>query len=378
MFGRRLAAWGAAAVLAGAACGGEALAGGRLNHLDGVTVQPAESALGIFLDFRGPVGPTLPEIDYSEERIQIELPGVIVHPPKRTIGVDSPFVRQVLVYQYADEVARVRLLLTPEGRRLIGRGSVHAKKSQVLLDFPYPRAGEEPAVSRAAEFRTGEEAPAVVLPVVDARPISAAEEGPPVSSAPGGVDARGAFGTRPAENKGTASAQPAGSGLPDLGRAVIKMGSGLALVLGLLAALAYGAKRVLSHGAAGRVGPGIRVVARHGLGPKVSVTVVEVGAETLVLGVTPGEVQLLSRLDDSPVPPADAGRDASLRPEAPPQAKSGDLFGKILGRSVRRDETKRARAASPSDDALEAALAGIQERVNLAGRAAMGGERGSR
>lgn len=363
--------------------GGEAWAGGKINHLDGVSVQPAESALGVFLDFRGPVGPALPEIDYGEERIQVELPGVIVHPPKRTIDVDSPFVRQVFVYQYEDEIARVRLLLTPEGRRLIGRGSVHAKKSRVLLDFPYPKAGDEPAVLKAADVQSGGPVPAVVLPAVDARALSSPEEAPPVSSAPGSADARGAFGTRPAENKRAASVQPAGAGLPDLGRAVIKMGSGLALVLGLLAALAYGAKRVLSNGTPGRIGPGIRVVARHGLGPKVSVAVVEIGAETLVLGVTPGEVQLLSRLDDGPALQADAGRDASVRPETPPGAKRADLFGKILGRSVRRDSrrdsARHAEATSSSEAALEAALAGIQERVNLVGRAAaMGGNGGRR
>ncbi|MBI3392161.1 MAG: flagellar biosynthetic protein FliO [Nitrospirae bacterium] len=370
--------WVAVAVFAVGMIGGEAWAGAGVNHLDGVSVQPAESALGVFLNFRGPVGPSLPEIDYKEDLIQIELPGVIVHPPKRTIDVESPFVRQVFVYQYEDEIARVRLLLTPEGRRLIGRGSVHAKKGRILLDFPYPRAGEEPAASRVADVQPGGPVPAVVLPAVDARALSVPEAPPPASSASEAGDKRGAFGTRPTEDKGTAKSPAAGAGPPDFGRALIKMGSGLALVLGLLAALAYGAKRVFSNGMAARSGPGIRVVARHGLGPKVSVAVVEVGGETLVLGVTPGEVQLLSRVEDGPVPQADVRHDPSPRRETPPQAKSNDLFGKILGRSVRRDGKKHAGASSSSDAALEAALAGIQERVNLVGRGAMGGEGGRR
>lgn len=379
----------AGTILAGWMLGGESWAGGRINHLDDVSVQPAESALGVFLHFRRPVGTPLPEIDYREDRIQIELPGVIVHPPKRTIDVDSPFVRQVFVYQYEDEIARVRLLLTPEGQRLIGRGSVHAKKGRVLLDFPYPKAGEEPAASRVADAQprlAGGPAGAVVLPAVDTRSLSVPEGPLPASSASAAGDKRGAFGTRPTEDKGTAKDPAAGAGPPDFGRALIKMGSGLALVLGLLAALAYGAKRVLSNGTAARSGPGIRVVARHGLGPKVSVAVVEVGGETLVLGVTPGEVQLLSRVEDGPVPQADIRHDPLPRRETPPQTKSNDLFGKILGRSVRRggrrddhgDGTTRAGTASSADDALEAALAGIQERVNLVGRGAMGGEGGRR
>jgi hypothetical protein len=107
-------------------------------------------------------------------------------------------------------------------------------------------------------------------------------------------------------------------------------------------------------------------------------------AATLVLGVTPGESSSsrASRTDRSRRPTFVTIR---LRAGKPPQTKSNDLFGKIsagpsgAAAAVTTTVTEqRARALPLPGRRLEAALAGIQERVNLVGRGAMGGEGGRR
>lgn len=82
---------------------------------------------------------------------------------------------------------------------------------------------------------------------------------------------------------------------------LIKMISALLLVLGLILAAAFVAKRVLR----GRLGqwkstPLMKVLSTTYLGPKKEISLIEIGQEYLVIGVTPNNISLLTRLDRPP------------------------------------------------------------------------------
>lgn len=75
----------------------------------------------------------------------------------------------------------------------------------------------------------------------------------------------------------------------------------LLLVVGLILALAWLAKRMPGIGVAGAGNPSFRVVGSLALGPRDRVVVVEVGQTQLLLGVGPGGTRTLHTLD-APLP----------------------------------------------------------------------------
>ena len=84
---------------------------------------------------------------------------------------------------------------------------------------------------------------------------------------------------------------------------LLKAGSSLMLVLGLMALCVYLMKRFFGpHLGIGRSGPLIQVLARTYLGAKKEIALIEVGEEYLVVGITASQISLLTRLEPSLLP----------------------------------------------------------------------------
>ncbi len=81
---------------------------------------------------------------------------------------------------------------------------------------------------------------------------------------------------------------------------LIKMLSSLLIVLALIVFVAYIAKRFLRSGLSRwRAAPLIQVLSTAYLGPKREISIIEVGKEFLVVGITPNQISLITRLDRS-------------------------------------------------------------------------------
>ncbi|MHB8910341.1 MAG: flagellar biosynthetic protein FliO [Syntrophales bacterium] len=81
--------------------------------------------------------------------------------------------------------------------------------------------------------------------------------------------------------------------------ALLKMVFALAIVIGLLVATMYVLRRYLSHSPSGsRDGSLIQIVATRYLGPKCSILMVEVLGKVIVLGLTNGQMTVLTTIDD--------------------------------------------------------------------------------
>jgi flagellar protein FliO/FliZ len=79
----------------------------------------------------------------------------------------------------------------------------------------------------------------------------------------------------------------------------IKMLFALAVVLGLMIASAYVLKRIISHTPAGiDNGSAINILMTRYLGPKQSIMMIEVLGEMLVVGVSSGQMNLLTKISD--------------------------------------------------------------------------------
>ena len=80
--------------------------------------------------------------------------------------------------------------------------------------------------------------------------------------------------------------------------ALLRMGFWLAVLLGFLYVVAWGARRLgLVAGAKPGSPDAIRVLSRAAIDPRKSILVVHVRDRVLVLGVTPSEISLLTEMD---------------------------------------------------------------------------------
>ncbi|MDX2218584.1 MAG: flagellar biosynthetic protein FliO [Burkholderiales bacterium] len=111
----------------------------------------------------------------------------------------------------------------------------------------------------------------------------------------------------------------AGTALPDAGTGLVRSVIGLVVVLALIMACAWLAKRF-----GNRVGGGktqlLKTISALPVGQRESVVVVELGEQWLVLGVAPGRVNALAQLPRQALPEAE-------------QAAGAKAFAQLLARA---------------------------------------------
>lgn len=152
----------------------------------------------------------------------------------------------------------------------------------------------------------------------------------------------GMFGTIADTTVAAIAPVGAGFGGPSLAT-WLRLGLALAVVLGVILALQWAARR---FGQGARGGDGIRVVSQRSLGPKLSLAVIEVGGRTLLVGLSPNGVAPVADLTPSSLgasSPASALPPASVPPVAidSPRSFRDELEGKLgalRDRYVRVDE----------------------------------------
>jgi len=96
---------------------------------------------------------------------------------------------------------------------------------------------------------------------------------------------------------------------------LVKMISSLLIVLALILLIAYLVRRFLNaRPGRWRSAPMIQLLSTTYLGAKRQISVIEVGQEYLVVGVTPNQISLITKLEQSPFPPEPAVESEEIIP----------------------------------------------------------------
>jgi flagellar biosynthetic protein FliO len=85
---------------------------------------------------------------------------------------------------------------------------------------------------------------------------------------------------------------------PGVADMVARMALALGIVLALMSAVLWAARRWSPHGVRGKGGQAIEVLANHTIGQRRSLMMVRVKGKSMLLGVTPQQIHFLSDLED--------------------------------------------------------------------------------
>jgi flagellar protein FliO/FliZ len=257
---------------------------------------------------------------------------------ERLLGDGEPKAEETPADGAGMQALRVpREALLPESPESPGGGGAPAE------------AGKPPVTAEAApDTKPSPVAPKPVpAPVAKAHPVKTAPAKAPETSA-SGAGTEAPVPLKPLPHGATAAR-------PDLWSSGLRMAGGLLLVLGLLAAGVAVLRRVRGATLGGRTP--IRVLASASLGSRQNIVVVEVEGRRLVVGVTPGGMELLADLSASGGPGRDTSQEtadsAADGPDPKPGTGADSPFARALARAGDRDAA----------DALRRTTRDLQRRV---------------
>ncbi len=294
-------------------------------------INIAASADNTEIEIKFDVKPGDEKILYRDDFVQIELPGAYTDPPKQWLKVEDEFVKNIFVYQFDANTVRVRLFTYGKAINMRDRISIVKSDNSLMISY-----GQKPAVVNKKPPITAKVAAKVTakvtakneskennpVPVEINLPETIEKVSPPGESYSVAGSEEVAHNVIENQDETTALQLPAESGTgllkadslplkqdaeeektvlmkeaPGFTGSVIKMVTALGIVLSLLFAIVYLAKKYLGN----RIGltgqeQKIRVVTSTYLGPKKSIALVEVAGEKIVVGVTATHISMLTKV----------------------------------------------------------------------------------
>lgn len=292
-------------------------AGNSLAFLEGIQAFSNSEELRIVVRFRHlppSISPAASQAVFHGNSVSLLLPQVAVSPERRTFSLQDRQVEGVEATQVAPAAAELRFLLS-KGERLSPRDLIiNRRGEEIVFHFHRPPAGTGAGVTGTRESSSGPGAGP--LPQEDALVRSVVSgKGAPMTVVKASTRAAAASASplvpavlteaAPVRAASTSPSPVASSFSPGLGEApsmnsvVLRMVASLAAVLGVLLLCAVGGRRFLFRkgGLKGKQRL-IRVLSSSYLGPKKSLSLVEVDGERLVLGVSQNQISMLARISE--------------------------------------------------------------------------------
>ncbi len=303
-----------------------------MGPIDGESDQKATI---ITIRYDAKPGFAKPKVEAMGSFLQVTLPATIVPKPGQFIEANSPYIRKFAAFQLDEQTAGLRLFVTKEASHLLGAVTTDILENRVVIVLDHVEAekqllahfdgvpvegGPSPEeIVKKTEVRT--DIPDPVKPhavVKDAAPkVEAADQGTPAWT----------------------------DGLKD--KLIIATAFSVVMLLLLIGMKTW--RRMMTKKWPGALVEdySLKTLATHSVGPKQKVTVIQVGNEQILLGVSPDSINFLTSIKKAGEPPKVAidpsmyQRPAMLPKEPLRSDTSMKQRPKVLEESTPRPSTKQ-------------------------------------
>lgn len=295
--------------------------GGTLNRFTDITTADSDDELRIVLVFDNQ---PKSRAKYFEKSIQIDFPQTLAVTPQKEFDIDNAGIASIKVYQFNPTTARIRIFPSANMENLQKSLSMKIRGNKLVINVvrrgspilthktppPVEIAETEEApysledVIRESVRKPRDETRASKSPTDENRPIDPAREAAAEELEASLTDIEMASlklsGNESGRSNFLKASQTGMPAIPSMGEAIVKVGSALMIVLALVFAVGYGAKKYLGRmEGKGNSKTPIKVLSNQFIGVKKNVTIIEVAGEVLVLGVTNENINLLATYSDT-------------------------------------------------------------------------------
>ena len=297
------------------------------NRFENLTAYDDNGGLRLVFRFQKEAEP---QLSMLKGAAQLEVKSAFVEPAKKRFSLDREGISEVRVYQMDKDTLRIRLIptdlekgmeslagrfaLATEGNRIVVKllpvtapvattnAAAAAPQEDIKNDHNTQNVAVEETAEEASNIPTSSENVKNLTDgfltgngfVGQAEAADTAEASTSAEAASGSAEAASN------EELGFLNYQePTAPEIPSVGSSIVKVISALAIVLGLVLLLGRFAKKHF-EGMEGRLGgrKDIQILSTHAIGVKKQVTLLEVGGEVLLVGVTNNSINLLNRYTD--------------------------------------------------------------------------------
>ncbi len=285
-----------------------------------------------------------PKIEAMGSFLQISLPNTLVSQPGQFIDAKSPFIRKFAAFQLDPQTAALRLFVSKDAAQLAPSLAVDVLENRVVIILDHIQAEKslQPVVEtnslKAADSTVPTQTPEPEAPIAERVTIKA---------------------DNPDENR--AISKKTEKSIEELARPNVDDGMKEKLVivtgfLGFLLLVLIGLKTwrrlmVKKWPLTPAEDITVKTLATHPLGPKQKLTVVQVGQEQILLGVSPDQINFLSSLNRRAETPLVTRNSYEMQPmprsSVPPPAKREVLSEPVSSKPQSRKGSLPTEGARP-------------------------------
>jgi len=303
-----------------------------LGPIDGESDQKASI---ITVRYDSKPGFPKPKVEAMGSFIQVTLPATMVPRPGQFVEANSPYIRKFAAFQLDEQTAGLRLFVTKEASHLVGAVTTDILENRVVIMLDHAEAERQLLAHFDGVPVTGGPTAEEVVQKTEVRsdiPDPAKNQAAePVAAAP-----------VMAANKTVAAASPASppawsDGLQDK---LVMVTVFVAVMLVLLIVMKSWRRLMTKKWPGAPVEDySLKTLATHAVGPKQKLTVVQVGQEQILIGVSPDSINFLTALKK----PGEAQPRVSIDPtmfqkqalpKENPVRRSGPVLDEVTARPV--------------------------------------------
>jgi flagellar protein FliO/FliZ len=228
-----------------------------------------------------------PKVEAMGSFIQVTLPNTMVPKPGQFVEANSPYIRKFAAFQLDEQTAGLRLFVTKEAAHLVGAVTTDILENRVVVMLDHAEAEKQLLAHFDGVPVTGGPTAEEVVQKTEVR-----------SDVPDPAKTQVTARNVPA--KAQTAATPDAAAAPSWSDGLQEKMVMVTIFMAVMLALMIGMKswrRVMTKMPGAPVQDySLKTLATHAVGPKQKLTVIQVGQEQILLGVSPDNINFLTSL----------------------------------------------------------------------------------